>query len=55
MAFIDQLGISALTPGMVVMGIIGLVLIYLAIRKQYEPLLLLLEMAEKSHGFLGSS
>jgi oxaloacetate decarboxylase beta subunit len=34
-------GLFALTPGMVVMWIIGLVLIYLAIAKSYEPLLLL--------------
>ena len=34
-------GFFYLTPGMVVMWIIGLVLIYLAISKEYEPLLLL--------------
>ena len=41
MAFIDGLGLLALTPGMIVMWVIGLTLIYLAISKQYEPLLLL--------------
>lgn len=41
MAFLDQLGISSLTPGMPLMWAIGLTLIYLAIRKKYEPLLLL--------------
>ena len=41
MAFLDQIGFSSLTPGMAFTGFIGLVLIYLAIRKQYEPLLLL--------------
>jgi len=34
-------GFFYITPGMIVMWIIGLVLIYLAISKQYEPLLLL--------------
>ncbi len=34
-------GFIYLTPGMVIMWCIGLVLIYLAIKKQYEPLLLL--------------
>ena len=34
-------GFFYLTPGMIVMWIIGLVLIYLAISKEYEPLLLL--------------
>ncbi|GMR24182.1 MAG: sodium ion-translocating decarboxylase subunit beta [Acidobacteriota bacterium] len=41
MAFLDQIGFSSLTPGMAFTGFLGLVLIYLAIRKQYEPLLLL--------------
>jgi oxaloacetate decarboxylase beta subunit len=40
-AFADHIGILSLTPGMVVMWVIGLTLIYLAIVKQYEPLLLL--------------
>jgi oxaloacetate decarboxylase beta subunit len=35
------MGFLALTPGMICMWVIGLVLIYLAINKQYEPLLLL--------------
>ena len=34
-------GFSHISPGMVVMWVIGLVLIYLAISKKYEPLLLL--------------
>jgi sodium ion-translocating decarboxylase beta subunit len=37
----EYIGIFSVTPGMVVMWIIGAVLIYLAIHKQYEPLLLL--------------
>ena len=41
MAFFDQLGFLSLSPGMVVMWLIGLTLIYLAITKEYEPLLLL--------------
>ena len=41
MAFLDQLGVPAVTPGMVVMWAIGLVLIHLAISRRYEPLLLL--------------
>ena len=41
MAFLDQLGILSVTPGAVVMWVISLTLIYLAISKQYEPLLLL--------------
>ena len=41
MPFFDQLGLLALTPGMVVMWLIGLTLIYLAVSRQYEPLLLL--------------
>lgn len=35
------MGLFAVTPAMLVMWVIGLVLIYLAINKQYEPLLLL--------------
>ncbi len=41
MVFADSMGIFALTPGMVVMWAIGLILIYLAITREYEPLLLL--------------
>ena len=41
MAFFENMGLSLVTPGMVVMWVVGLVLIYLAITKQYEPLLLL--------------
>jgi len=41
MVFFESMGLFALSPGMVCMWIIGLVLIYLAINKQYEPLLLL--------------
>ena len=41
MAFFEQIGLLALTPGRVLTCVIGLVLIFLAIRKQYEPLLLL--------------
>ena len=41
MAFIENMGIFAVTPGLVVMWLIGLALIYLAVTKQYEPLLLL--------------
>ena len=41
MAFLEQLGLFAVTPGMVVMWVIGLTLIYLAISREYEPLLLL--------------
>jgi sodium ion-translocating decarboxylase beta subunit len=41
MVFFENMGLLALTPGMVFMWIIGLVLIYLAITRQYEPLLLL--------------
>jgi len=40
-AFFDQLGILSVTWGSVVMWLIALTLIYLAISKQYEPLLLL--------------
>jgi sodium ion-translocating decarboxylase beta subunit len=39
--FFDNMGLLALTPGMVFMWVIGFVLIYLAITRQYEPLLLL--------------
>ena len=41
MAIFEHMGVSAMTPGMGVMWLIGVVLIYLAIHKQYEPLLLL--------------
>ncbi len=41
MALLNTTGFVHLTPGMIVMWIIGLLLIYLAIKKQYEPLLLL--------------
>ena len=41
MAFIENMGIFSITPGLVLMWIIGLTLIYLAITRQYEPLLLL--------------
>lgn len=41
MSLIDNLGILALTPGMVVMWIIAVALLYLAIARQFEPLLLL--------------
>lgn len=41
MAFLENMGLLALTPGILCMWVIGLVLIYLAINKQYEPLLLL--------------
>ncbi len=41
MEFFTNMGLLALTPGMVFMWVIGLVLVYLAINKQYEPLLLL--------------
>ena len=40
-SYLGQLGVSNLTPGHVVMWAIGLALIYLAIHKKYEPLLLL--------------
>ena len=40
-SYLAQLGVSNLTPGHVVMWAIGLTLIYLAIQKKYEPLLLL--------------
>ena len=41
MALVENFGFLSLTPGMVLMWVIGIVLIYLAISKQYEPLLLL--------------
>ncbi len=41
MTFFESMGLLALTPGMVLMWVIGLTLIYLAITRQYEPLLLL--------------
>lgn len=41
MSFLADSGFLALTPGVIVMWLIGFTLIYLAIRKQYEPLLLL--------------
>ena len=41
MAFIENMGIFAVTPGLVVMWLVGLALIYLAVTRQYEPLLLL--------------
>ena len=41
MAFIESMGVFSVTPDLVVMWFIGLVLIYLAVAKQYEPLLLL--------------
>lgn len=40
-SLLNTTGFVHLTPGMIVMWIIGLTLIYLAIKKQYEPLLLL--------------
>lgn len=40
-SYLGQLGVSNLTPGHVIMWAIGLTLIYLAIHKKYEPLLLL--------------
>lgn len=39
--FISQMGIAHLSVGNVLMWVIGLTLIYLAIKKKYEPLLLL--------------
>ena len=41
MAFIENMGVFAVTPQLLVMWLIGLALIYLAVTKQYEPLLLL--------------
>ncbi|MEE8448040.1 MAG: sodium ion-translocating decarboxylase subunit beta, partial [Thermodesulfobacteriota bacterium] len=40
-SIISQTGFANLTVGHVVMWIIGLTLIYLAIKKEFEPLLLL--------------
>jgi len=41
MAILENMGLLAVTPGIVFMWLIGLLLIYLAITRQYEPLLLL--------------
>ena len=41
MAFFENMGVWALSPGMVFMWVVGLILIYFAIARQYEPLLLL--------------
>ena len=41
MAFIENMGVFAVTPQLLIMWLIGLALIYLAVTKQYEPLLLL--------------
>ena len=41
LSLFETSGFFYLTPGMVIMWVIGLTLIYLAISKQYEPLLLL--------------
>ena len=41
MAFIQNMGFFSITPEMLVMWLIGLTLIYLAVTRQYEPLLLL--------------
>ena len=41
MAFIENMGVFSVTPGQLVMWLIGLTLVYLAITRQYEPLLLL--------------
>jgi oxaloacetate decarboxylase beta subunit len=41
MAIFEHMGVLALTPGMVVMWLISVTLMYLAIHKKYEPLLLL--------------
>ena len=40
-AIFKTTGFLYVTPGMVIMWVIGLTLIYLAIAKDYEPLLLL--------------
>ena len=40
-SYLSQLGLTNLSAGNVVMWLIGLTLIYLAIKKKYEPLLLL--------------
>lgn len=41
MAIFDHMGVLAMTPGMAVMWLISATLMYLAIQKKYEPLLLL--------------
>lgn len=41
MAIFEHMGVFAVTPGMVVMWLIGLTLLYLAISRKFEPLLLL--------------
>ncbi len=41
MAIFEHMGVLAVTPGMCVMWLISVTLLYLAIRKKYEPLLLL--------------
>lgn len=41
MAFFENMGVLAVTPGEIFMWLIGLTLIYLAIARKYEPLLLL--------------
>lgn len=41
MTFIESMGLLYLSPSMVIMWIIGVLLVFLAIRKGYEPLLML--------------
>lgn len=41
MAILENMGVFAVTPGMVVMWLISLTLLFLAISKKFEPLLLL--------------
>ena len=41
MAFIQNMGVFSVTPDLLVMWLIGLTLIYLAVTRKYEPLLLL--------------
>ena len=41
MVFLQNIGLFAMTPGTLVMWLIGITLIYLAITRNYEPLLLL--------------
>ncbi len=41
MAIFEHMGVLAVTPGMIVMWLISVTLMYLAIQKRYEPLLLL--------------
>ena len=41
MEFIYTTGILSITPSMIIMWLIGLILVYLAISKQFEPLLML--------------